>query len=165
MSLVANVQNEPTELKTERNKSRGFGLMCLHCLVETVYATMSGPVLFAFVNAAAILGEQRSPDISKLMRGKGDNILSVNKEGAKIVTGLREGRGIESLLLSDIPVMVDDSKGPEFNNGRDSNGTVKRTKVLLFCLAGVPVVVVVSVSCIVMSPTSASGNSHIFARL
>ncbi len=76
MSLVANVQNEPTELKTERNKSRGFGLICLHCLVETVYATMSGPVLFAFVNAAAILGEQCSPDISKLMRGGAEHVVS-----------------------------------------------------------------------------------------
>jgi hypothetical protein len=76
VSLVANVQNEPTELKTERNKSRGFGLICLHCLVETVYATMSGPVLFAFVNAAAILGEQCSPDISKLMRGGAEHVVS-----------------------------------------------------------------------------------------
>ncbi len=92
-------------------------------------------------------------------------MLSVNKEGSKVVTRLRKGRGIESLLLSDIPIMVDVLKVPEFNNGRDSNGTIKRTKVLLFCLAGVPVVVVVSVSCIVMSLTSASGNSHIFARL
>ncbi len=55
MSLVANVQNEPTKLKTERNESRGFGLICLDCLVEMEYATISGPPLFAFV-IAAILG-------------------------------------------------------------------------------------------------------------
>ncbi len=91
-------------------------------------------------------------------------MLSVNKEGAKVVTGLREGHGIESLLF-DIPGVVDDSKVPEFNNGCVSNGTIERTKVLVFSLAGVLVVVVLSVSCIVMSPTYASGNSHIFGRL
>ncbi len=91
-------------------------------------------------------------------------MLSVNKEGAKVMIRLREGRGIESLLF-DIPIVIDDSKKPEFNNGRNSNGTIERSEVLVFSLAGVLVVVVLSVSCIVMSLTSASGNSHIFARL
>ncbi len=80
------------------------------------------------------------------------------------MTKFREGHGIES-LFSDIPVVVVDSKVPEFDKGRNSNGTTKRTKLLVFFLAVVHVVVVLIVSCIVLSPISASGKSHIFARL
>jgi hypothetical protein len=98
------------------------------------------------------------------MRGGANSVSSVNKEGPKVMTGLREGRGMESLLF-DIPVVVNDLKVPEFNNGYNSNETIERTEVLVFSLAGVLVVVVLSISCIVMSPTSASRNSHIVARL
>ncbi len=69
------------------------------------------------------------------------------------------------LLFSDIPVVVVDSKVPEFDKEHNSNGTAKGTKLLAFVLAVVCVVVVLIVSCIVISPIFKSGKSHIFARL
>jgi hypothetical protein len=86
------------------------------------------------------------------------------EDGAKVVTKFREGHGIES-LFSDIPVVVVDSNMPEFDKGRNSNGTAKGTKLLAFSLAVVHVIVVLIVSCIVISSISTSGKSHIFARL
>ncbi len=120
MSLVAKDQKEPTKLKTERNESHDFGLMCLDdsCMVETEYTPISRASLFAFFNAA-ILGDQRSPDISKLIRGGADSELSIIEEGAKVVTKFREGCGIES-LFSDIPIVVVDSKVPEFDKDCNS---------------------------------------------
>ncbi len=87
MSLVAKVQKEPTKLKTERNESHGFGLMCLDgsCMGETEYAAIAGQSLFAFFNAA-ILGDQRSKVVSKLIRGGADSESSIIEEGAKVVT-------------------------------------------------------------------------------
>ncbi len=97
MSLVAKVQKEPTKLKTERNESCGIGLMCFggSSMVDTEYAAIAGPSLFAFFNAA-ILGDQCSPDVSKLIRGGADSESSIIEEGAKVVTKFREGHGIES---------------------------------------------------------------------
>jgi hypothetical protein len=149
------------KLKTERNESRGFGLMCLDgsCMVETEFAAIAGPILIAFFNAA-ILGDQCSPDISKLIRGGVDSESSIIEEGAKVVTKFREGHEIKS-LFSDILIVVVGSKVPEFDKDHDSNRTAKGTNLLVFSLAGVCVVVVLIVSCIVISSISASGNSHI----
>jgi hypothetical protein len=139
--------------------------MCLggSCKEETEYAAIAGLSLFAFFNTA-ILGDQHSPDVSKLIRGGTNSELSISEEVAKGMTECREGHRIVS-LFSDIPVVVVDLKVPEFDKGRDSNGTAKGIKLLAISLAGVRVVVVLIVSCIVMSPISASGNSPIFKRL
>jgi hypothetical protein len=85
VSLVAKVQEEPTKLKTERNESHGFGLMCLDgsCTVETEYAAIARQSLCAFFNAA-ILGDQRSPDVSKLIREGANSESSIIEEGAKV---------------------------------------------------------------------------------
>jgi hypothetical protein len=73
--------------------------MCLDgsCMVETEFAAIAGPILIAFFNAA-ILGDQRIPDIFKLIRGGANSESSIIEEGAKVVTKFREGRGIESLF-------------------------------------------------------------------
>jgi hypothetical protein len=137
--------------------------MCLDgsCMVETEYAAIAGQSLITFLNAA-ILGDRCSSDISKLIRGGANSESSIIEEGAKVVTKFREGHWIDS-LFSDIPIVVVDSKVPEFDKGCNSNGTSKGTKLLAFYLAVVCVVVVLILSCIVISPISASGNSHIFA--
>ncbi len=133
--------------------------MCLDgsCMVKTEYAAKAGQSLFAFFYAA-ILGDPRSPDVSKLIRGGDDSESSIIEEGAKVVTKFREVRGIES-LFSDIPVVVVDLKVPEFDKGRNSNGSAEGTKLLAFFLAVVCVVVVLIVSCIVISPIPLLGKA------
>ncbi len=95
-----NIQKEQTKLKTERNESRGFGLIpveCLDgsCLVETEYAAIAGPSLVAFLRAA-ILADQCSSNISKLIRPGANNESSTKEEGAEVATDFREGCGINS---------------------------------------------------------------------
>ncbi len=89
-SRVANVQKEPTKLKTEKNESHSlYDLIRLaECLVETEYATMSGPLVFAFVAfcKAAIRGERRSPDCSKFMRGGADNASETKGAGVEVMS-------------------------------------------------------------------------------
>jgi hypothetical protein len=70
--------------------------MCLDgsCMVETEYVSIAGQSLFAFFNAA-IIGDQCSPDVSKLIIGGADSESSIIEEGAKVVTKFREGHGIE----------------------------------------------------------------------
>jgi hypothetical protein len=86
--------------------------MCLDgiCMVETEYAAIAGQSLFAFFNAA-ILGDPRSPDDCKLIRGGAKSESSIIEEGTKVVIEFREGGGIES-LFSNIPMVVVDLKVP-----------------------------------------------------
>ena len=105
-------------MKTEKNESRGLlDLSGRDCLVETEYATISGPLLFAFVAfcKAAIRGDQRNPDNSKFIRGGVDSASEA--KSAKGIIKSRKGRGIESFLCDISAVFVIDSKLPEFNKG------------------------------------------------
>ncbi len=105
-------------MKTERNESRGLlDLSGRDCLVETEYATISGPLLFAFVAfcKAAIRGDQHNPDNSKFIRGGTDSALEA--KSAKGIIESRKRRGIESSLCDISAVFVIDSKLPEFNKG------------------------------------------------
>ncbi len=102
-------------MKTEKN-----GLLYLSgrdCLVATEYATISGPLLFAFVAfcKAAIRGDQCNPDNSKFIRGGADSASEA--KCAKGIIESRKGGGIESSLCDISAVFVIDSKLPEFNKG------------------------------------------------
>ncbi len=89
-SRVANVQREPTKLKTEKNKSCSlYDLIRLaECWVETEYATMSGPLVFTFVAfcKAVIHGEQCNPNCSKFMRGGADNASETKGAGVEVMS-------------------------------------------------------------------------------
>jgi hypothetical protein len=69
---MMNVQKESTKLKMEKKETCDFGFILIECLdgsclVKTEYAEIVGPSLVALF-CAAILADQHSPDISKIIR-------------------------------------------------------------------------------------------------
>ena len=142
-------------MKTEENESRGlYDLIRLDkCWIETGYATMSEPFIFAFVAfcMAAIRGKRRNPDCSKFIRGGADNASET--KGARSEVS-QKGTGIESDWSKNFTVFVIDSKLLELfecNRERDSKGTKKRIRILPFAASGICVCFAMMVFCIEMS--------------